>query len=816
MRNTLILTTVVLVFVVAGCGGGSSGGGQQPISVSFLAAPPSTMTLGATASVSATVLNDSAAKGVTWSCAPSGTCGSFSATTTASGAATTYMAPSAAPAGGSVTITATSVSDGSKSAAGAISLGISVAISTAPPASLAISGTANISATVTNDPANGGVTWSCAPSGTCGGFSATTTASGATTVYTAPAAIPSGGSVTITAASVSDSTKTKSAAVTITGPVITITLTTPPTGAMQTGGTASIAATTTNDPAALPVVWSCAPSGSCGSFSLTSTASGATTTYTAPASVPTGGSVTITATSFTDSTKTASATVMITKPASVAMLNGKYAFLIEAPTSTRGTTTFVGSVQLDGAGNVLGGMEDIVATLYYDLADPILPTTAGPGAIPDASYYTVDASGHGTLRMKTNHGETLDLRFVLTSASHGQVIEADGDPGSGSLDLQSATVSASQITGPYAFTMNGVDTAKPPTGTLAFGGVFSADGASTLPSVTLDTNTNGSVLTQSTSGSFSAPDANGRGTLTLFVPIGRQFIYYMVSGKVLRLLENDNMDYMGGSAYAQGTVGTTLSGNYVYRHSGWNATGRTVAAGQFAATTVGAISGGTSDANAGGVAPTSHTSLTTGSGTYALTKSSTDNTVSGSFSAFTDAAGSSTFNIYPVDPTLNILDPNNATGKGGALLLHTDANIVGTGVIIPQSGTGTFTGNYALGLQNSIAAATPNELDLVGVLTSDGSANFANGLADYDQNTTGVPTPMVGAALTGTFATSGSHFTGGFSVTTPASGYPFIPGAASPTTLNVSIYQASASQAFAIETDTKANSEGLLVQQVIQ
>ncbi len=634
-------------------------------------------------------------------------------------------------------------------------------------------------------------------------------------MYTAPAAIPTGGSVTITATSVSDTNQTKSVTVTITGPVITITLTTPPPATMQTGGTASIAATTTNDPAALPVVWSCAPSGSCGSFSVTPTASGAATVYTAPASVPTGGSVTITATSFTDAAKTAPATVMITKPATVAMLNGRYAFLIQAPTSTRGTTAFVGSVQLDGAGNVFGGMEDIVATLYNDQADPILATTAGPGPIPDASYYTVDASGHGTLRMKTNHGETLDLRFVLTSASHAQVIEAAGNPGSGSLDLQEATFAASQITGPYAFTLDGVNTLNPPTENKSFGGVFAADGTSSLTSVTLDRNTNGVMLTQSTSGSFSVPDANGRGTVNFFPPVGRQFIYYMVSGKVLRLIENDNMDYMGGSAYAQGAAAITLSGNYVYQHSGWNSTGRTVAAGQFAATTAGAISGGVSDANAGGGAPTTHTASTTGSGNYMLTKSSTDNTVSGSFTTFTDAAGSSTFNVYAVDPTLNILDPNNATGKGGALLLHTDANIVGTGMIIPQSGTGTFTGNYALGLQNSIAAATPNELDLVGVLTGDGSANFTNGLADYDQNTTGVPTPMVGAALTGTFATSGSHFTGSFTVAVPTGGFPFIPGL-TPTTFHVSIYQASASQALVIQTDTKANSEGVLVQQVIQ
>jgi len=40
-----------------------------------------------------------------------------------------------------------------------------------------------------------------------------------------------------------------------------------------------------------------------------------------------------------------------------------------------------------------------------------------------------------------------------------------------------------------------------------------------------------------------------------------------------------------------------------------------------------------------------------------------------------DAAGTSTFNLYLVDPALNILDPSNSSGGGGALLLHTDASV---------------------------------------------------------------------------------------------------------------------------------------------
>jgi hypothetical protein len=177
--------------------------------------------------------------------------------------------------------------------------------------------------------------------------------------------------------------------------------------------------------------------------------------------------------------------------------------------------------------------------------------------------------------------------------------------------------------------------------------------------------------------------------------------------------------------------------------------------------------------------------------------------------------------MYLVDPTVNILDPNNTMGGGGALLLHTDANMTGTGVLLPQhvSAAPTFTGTYALNLANSIAVTPPDELDLVGVLTGDASAKFTNGLADYDQNSLSAPPmPMLGATMTGTFApdaTNAGHFTGSFSVTTPTSGYPFIPGAATPTTMAVSFYQVSASQGFVIETDTLATIEGTLVQQLL-
>lgn len=599
---------------------------------------------------------------------------------------------------------------------------------------------------------------------------------------------------------------------------LSVTLSTVPPAFLGTGGTASVAATVQNDTAGGGVNWSCTPASACGTFSPTFTASGSMTTYTAPAAVPSGSSVTIIATSVTDPSKSASNPVLISGSASKATLKGQYAFFITAPTGnpvTRGTTTFVGSVNLDGAGNILGGMEDIVSTKYRDPADLILSTTTDPG-----STYSVDASGHGTMTIKTVMNEKLDFSFILTSASHAVIIEVGGDPGSGTFDLQSGSFGLAQISGAYAFTTEGVDPADPPTTKISLGGVFSADGAGNISNGTLDVNDGGTVTSQTFPRGqiFAGPDGNGYGRLSM-VPTGpsitRTFAFYMVSPKVLRLVEDDGADFTGGSAYAQGAAATTLSGKFVYEHSGWSSAGRTVAAGQFAANGTSTITGGVSDANAGGTPPTTPSAAKAVSGTFAITMSQ-----KGTLN-LTDAAGISAFNIYLVDPTVNILDPNNSSGGGGALLLHTDANItdaniIGTGIVVPQviSAPPAMVGNQALSFNNSIASPTPNQLDLVGVVTSDGSAKFINGVADYDQSDSVSPVTISGAPFTGSFAADSANpgrFTGSFSIPTPMGGYPFIPP--SLTTLNVSFYQASGSQAFVIQTDNTANISGYLVQQ---
>jgi hypothetical protein len=177
-----------------------------------------------------------------------------------------------------------------------------------------------------------------------------------------------------------------------------------------------------------------------------------------------------------------------------------------------------------------------------------------------------------------------------------------------------------------------------------------------------------------------------------------------------------------------------------------------------------------------------------------------------------------------VDHNVNILDPNASpagffSGGGNALMLNTDANVNGTGVMIRNTkpGFSPFIGNNALQLTNAITTSTTtNELDLIGVVPADGVAHLL-GLADYDQNSSS-PVAVLGASVTGSFVEdtlNQGRATGSIAIPTPsaAGAYPFISPAAP--SFNVAYYRINSSQAFVLQSDTSANSSGFAIQQLL-
>jgi dienelactone hydrolase len=285
---------------------------------------PSTATVqaGSTQQFTATVSNDPKKSGVNWSVSCStAPCGTVSPSTTGSGAATTYTAPSTTPLSGlAVTLTASSVALPLASASATIAIpGVTVSV-TPSQANLQAGATQQFKATVTNDPTNSGVIWSVSCSATaCGSVSPTTTASGSATTYTAPSTPPIGGLiVTLTASSVSLPSASASATVATPGVTVAVNPAGPVTllgvtVSVEAGTTQQFIATVTDDPTDSGVNWSVSCSATaCGSISPTTTASGSPTTYTAPVTPPPKELfVTVTATSVTLSAASASATVTV-------------------------------------------------------------------------------------------------------------------------------------------------------------------------------------------------------------------------------------------------------------------------------------------------------------------------------------------------------------------------------------------------------------------------------------------------------------------------------------------------------------------------
>jgi len=116
----LLAAMATLAVSIAGCGGG---GTPVPITVGFSPQPPGSVVAGSVTSITAVVNNDPNNRGVNWSVTcGSSQCGSFSATSTASGVATSFTAPSTVPSGNTVTITATSQSASSATVSATITI----------------------------------------------------------------------------------------------------------------------------------------------------------------------------------------------------------------------------------------------------------------------------------------------------------------------------------------------------------------------------------------------------------------------------------------------------------------------------------------------------------------------------------------------------------------------------------------------------------------------------------------------------------------------------------------------------------------------
>ncbi len=213
-RLGLVAAVVICVLGAFGCSGNSKSTPAKTVTVA-IANKPASVTAGTTMTFTATVTNDTADEGVTWTITPASGDGTISTTTTTS---MTYTAPATPPATNSVTVTG-DVGGGhdevrlgdfyncGEGAAGDRGFDHRIRFQQSTRGAAAVT----LNASVTNDTANKGVAWTltaggaaCSP--TCGALSG---AAAASVVYTPPAAAPAApnNAPVITATSVADATK---------------------------------------------------------------------------------------------------------------------------------------------------------------------------------------------------------------------------------------------------------------------------------------------------------------------------------------------------------------------------------------------------------------------------------------------------------------------------------------------------------------------------------------------------------------------------------------------------------------------------------
>ena len=632
------------------------------------------------------------------------------------------------------------------------------------------------------------------------------------------------------------------------GGKLTVQLTQGPPASMVAGQQLGLFATVFNDKNNAGVTWSCTPANACGTFTPGTTGYLIDTLYTAPVAPANGPitqnlayPVTITATSVADSTQSVSTTVTVAQQYAIVLYPGN------------GSLGMVASVTLDGNGNVIGGEADGSANNFYWNAPSVTGT------------YTLDATGHGTLSLSLNNSTccgTLQQTHGITATSNSHLVIAEEDNFNGltigaigSMDLQTAlqpgpSFSGSQVSGGYSFTLAGYSHAAGEN--TSWGGIFTADGtaaAGTPGNITggiFDENVgnngggtgyNSALATPSAglpfTGTYSAPDANGRGIITLStspdtpgpcgaspLPACTQYVYYLVTPEVLQLTSMTNVGNAGntGTAFGQGSFATAandtnaaLSGGFVFSYYGFgdnnNGGDSSAAAGQFATDGNGNVTAGIVDlnvANGGSPAPSiAKTGISLAGSTYSFSGSPRG--------TFTDPSGQ-IYNVYLTDPNLNLLDPNNTSGGGGALLLEANnpsapyGNAIG--VVIPQAdaATAALSGSYAILLSNqsNLGGCCNYDGGLTGDFTvSTTTAGTFSGEGDF-QGTGANSATLTTGPLTGTFTADASnpgHFTGTI-VTAPA--FPLEIGGTTPGTENVDFFLANGSQGFIIETDTIA------------
>jgi len=558
--------------------------------------------------LTATTDDDPTSKGVIWrlslanaACTPG--CGTLSPSTTNPLFSIVYTPPTTPPSNTTATITAVSIADNAAVFVFNFTILPAISVTITNKFSTQTSGdpSVEVKATVTNDLSKAGVTWTltaggqpCSPG--CGTLTASASPSFSAT-YTPPGMAPAGtnDSPTITATSVTDSTKSDSFNFTIVQGIV-VTITNKFLSAQIGGSPIVVNASVIADPANAGVTWTltaggglCSPD--CGTLAVPPSPT-FTATYTPPTVLPTGSNTpTITATSVTNPTKSDSFTFSIT--ANLSLFQGSYAFLLRGFDLSGLPMAMAGSVTSDGNGKITGGEVDANndggISFGSMLSGSYTFRTLGT-PFNKVTLVTI------TVTSPDFPGIIISFRVVLSNdGAHGRILELDGNSfiNVGTIELQDpSSLSAANPTGSYAF---GVDSDAPVGGRTVEAGQLILNSTGVTGGL-IDVSKSGDPLPRYTKQPLLAspfalsPDSSGRGTLALSVAAttvqttpptnlpasSDNYAFYMVnSGKII-LIQTDHTPtfgtvYAGVARLQKALTANTVAATSVLQLTGMDA-----------------------------------------------------------------------------------------------------------------------------------------------------------------------------------------------------------------------------------------------------
>ena len=557
-----------------------------PVSIGFNQAPPLSMLTGATANVVLVVTNDSTNAGddLTLSCGSTvaSACGTIVPAHTAGtvGSFAVYTAPDIVPPGSIVTLTAASTADSTQTVSAVIIINqapLHLSLTQMPLTNLPVGAATNVTALVSSDPQNAGVDWTASCQSTsCGSFNPGHTASGQLTTYTAPQTVPTGGLVTITAASTTTPTTTASTQVTVTPASLENSLLdgryafllqgVRESGPWAIAGELSADGVGNIDVAIESFLGDNNLYSLSGTYFIDSDGTGTITLNGAPTGlgywnggqqifqiavispgvismeefdgyynstldVAYGG--TLTGSLFQQSTSAF-------RPLSPS----SYSFLLSGSGPNNGPSFY---------GGVLNGSVQNF-TMDRDISGAVDSVTGNLGLTNVSS----DGSS-GTLQMYP-----YSFQYYVVDSGHWILIAGGGttDVASGHLYQQPPT--ATFPSGNFGFTEAGAAPLAQGSTPVALGGILSSDGMGNI-SGTLDANLNGSVSSSPVTGTVSVA-SNGRGTLSLAGGVAEQFVVCPTATHGILMLDLDSQFSGAGVALAQTSTGSEaaslFSGNY--------------------------------------------------------------------------------------------------------------------------------------------------------------------------------------------------------------------------------------------------------------